>query len=92
MLIITAVFPGEMLSDLAFQIVAIDEKSWTNEMLRVPVYSRVLKMKNVNKKGLCWQAKIAKIATFFELQYRLTLETSAKHHTPQATNIPYQPC
>ena len=60
MLIITAVFPGEMLSDLAFQIVAIDEKSWTNEMLRVPVYSGVLKMKNVNKKGLCWQAKIAR--------------------------------
>ena len=22
----------------------------------------------------------------------LTLETSAKHHIPQATNIPYQPC
>ena len=22
----------------------------------------------------------------------LTPETSAKHHTPQATNIPYQPC
>ena len=22
----------------------------------------------------------------------LTLETSAKHHFPQATNIPYQPC
>ena len=22
----------------------------------------------------------------------LTLETSAKHHTPPATNIPYQPC
>ena len=29
-------------------------------MLRVPVYSGVLKLKNVNKKGLCWQAKIAK--------------------------------
>ena len=28
-------------------------------MLRVPVYSGVLKLKNVNKKGLCWQAKIA---------------------------------
>ena len=39
MLIITAVFPWEMLSDFAFQIVAIDEKRWTNEMLRVPVYS-----------------------------------------------------
>ena len=25
-------------------------------MLRVPVYSGVLKLKNVNKKGLCWQA------------------------------------
>ena len=22
----------------------------------------------------------------------LTLETPAKHHIPQATNIPYQPC
>ena len=22
----------------------------------------------------------------------LTLETSAEHHIPQATNIPYQPC
>ena len=22
----------------------------------------------------------------------LTLETSAKHHIPQTTNIPYQPC
>ena len=40
-LIITAVFPGEMLSNLEFQI-AIDEKRWTNEMLRVPIY-RVLK-------------------------------------------------
>ena len=29
-------------------------------MLRVPVYSGVLKLKNVNKKGLCWQAKIAR--------------------------------
>ena len=29
-------------------------------MLRVPVYSRVLKLKNVNKKGLCLQAKIAR--------------------------------
>ena len=29
-------------------------------MLRVPVYSVVLKLKNVNKKGLCWQAKIAR--------------------------------
>ena len=25
-------------------------------------------------------------------QTGLTLETSAKHHIPQATNIPYQPC
>ena len=39
MLIITAVFPGEMLSNLAFQICSIDEKRWTNEMLRVLVYS-----------------------------------------------------
>ena len=29
-------------------------------MLRVPVYSGVLKLKNVNKKGLCWQANIAR--------------------------------
>ena len=29
-------------------------------MLMVPVYSGVLKLKNVNKKGLCWQAKIAR--------------------------------
>ena len=28
-------------------------------MLRVPVYSGLLKLKNVNKKGLCWQAKVA---------------------------------
>ena len=32
---------------------AIDAKKWTNEMLRVPVYSGVLKLKNVNKKWLC---------------------------------------
>ena len=29
-------------------------------MLRVPVFSGVLKLKNVNKKGLCWNAKIAR--------------------------------
>ena len=29
-------------------------------MLRVPVYSGVLKLKNVNNKWLCWQAKIAR--------------------------------
>ena len=29
-------------------------------MLKVPVYSGVLKLKIVNKKGLCWQAKIAR--------------------------------
>ena len=29
-------------------------------MLRVPVYSGVLKVKNVIKKWLCWQAKIAR--------------------------------
>ena len=29
---------------------AIDEKGWTNEMLRVPVYSGVLKLKNISKK------------------------------------------
>ena len=29
-------------------------------MLKVPVYSGVLKLKNVNKKGLCWQGKIAR--------------------------------
>ena len=38
----------------------IDEKRWTNDILRVPVYSRVLKLKNVKKKGLCLQAKIAR--------------------------------
>ena len=27
-------------------------------MLREPVYSGVLKLKNVNKKGLCWLAKL----------------------------------
>ena len=39
---------------------AVDEKWWTNEILRVPVYSGVLKLKNVNKKGLCWQVKKAR--------------------------------
>ena len=34
---------------------------------------------NVNKYGVCSDEG-------------LTLETSAKHHIPQATNIPYQPC
>ena len=29
-------------------------------MLRLLNYSGVLKLKNVNKKGLCWQAKIAR--------------------------------
>ena len=29
-------------------------------MLRVPVCSGVLKLKNVNKKGLCWQAKLTR--------------------------------
>ena len=29
-------------------------------MIRVPVYGGVLKLKNVNKKGLRWQAKIAR--------------------------------
>ena len=60
MLIITAVFPEEMLSDLAFHIAQLIKKSGTNELLRVPVYDGVLKRKNVNKKGLCWQAKIAR--------------------------------
>ena len=60
MLIITAVFPGEMLPDMAFQIAQLMKKGRTNEILRVPVYSGVLKLKNVNKKGLCWQAKIAR--------------------------------
>ena len=27
-------------------------------MLREPVYSGVLKLKNVNKKGLCWLTKL----------------------------------
>ena len=30
-------------------------------MLRVPVYSGVLKLKNVNRKELCWQAKIFRL-------------------------------
>ena len=60
MLIITAVFPGENALRLGVSDCAIDEKRWKNEMLRVPVYSGVLKLKNVNKKGLCWQAKIAR--------------------------------
>ena len=60
MLIITAVFPGQLLSDLAFQIAQLMKKGGQNEMLKVPVYSGVLKLKNVNKKGLCWQAKIAR--------------------------------
>ena len=34
--------------------IAINEKRWTNEILRVPLYSGVLKLKNMNKKGLCW--------------------------------------
>ena len=59
MLIIAAVSPGEMLR-LGVSDCAIDEKRGTNEMLRVPVYSGVLKLKNVNKKRLCWQAKIAR--------------------------------
>ena len=54
-----AVFRGEILSDLAFQIAQF-MKRWTNEMLRVPVYSGVLKLKNDNKKGLYRQAKIAR--------------------------------
>ena len=29
-------------------------------MLRVLLFSGVLKLKNANKKGLCWQAKIAR--------------------------------
>ena len=29
-------------------------------MLRVPVYSGVLKLKYVNKIGLCWQAKLTR--------------------------------
>ena len=61
MLIITAVFPGKMLSDLAFQIAQLMRKGGqTRCYIRVPVYSGVLKLKNVNKKGLCWQAKIAR--------------------------------
>ena len=43
MLIITAVFPGEKLSDLAFQFAQLIKKRYTNEMLRVPVLSGVLK-------------------------------------------------
>ena len=60
MLIITAVFPRGNALRLGVSDCAIDEKRWTNEMLRVLVYSGVLKLKNVHKKGLCWQAKIAR--------------------------------
>ena len=60
MLIITADFFRGNVFRLGVSDVAIDEKRWTNEMLRVPVYSGVLKLKNVNKKGLWWQAKIAR--------------------------------
>ena len=55
MLIITAVFLGKGFQTWRFRL-QNDEKGWTNEMLRVPVYSGVLKLKNVNKKGLCCQA------------------------------------
>ena len=51
MLIITTVFPRGNALKLGVSDYAIDEKRWTNEMLRVPVYSGVLKLKNVNKKG-----------------------------------------
>ena len=51
MLIITADFFRGNVFRLGVSDVAIDEKRWTNEMLRVPVYSGVLKLKNVNKKG-----------------------------------------
>ena len=57
MLIITAFFWGIALR-LCVSDCAVDDKRWTNEMLMVPVYSGVLKLKNVNKKGLCWQDKI----------------------------------
>ena len=43
MLIITAVFSREVLSDLAFQVAQLMKKRWRNEMCRVPVYSGVLK-------------------------------------------------
>ena len=51
MLIITAVFPRGNALRLGVSDCAIDEKRWLNEALRVPVYSGVLKLKNVNKKG-----------------------------------------
>ena len=60
MLIITAVFPGKMLSDTAFQIAQLMKKGKKKGMLRMPVNGGVLKLKNVNKKGLCWQAKITR--------------------------------
>ena len=43
MLIITAVFSRGNAFRLGVSDCAIDEKRWTNEMLRVPVYSGVLK-------------------------------------------------
>ena len=43
MLVIAAIFHGKMLLRLGDSDCAIVEKRWTNEMLRVPVYSGVLK-------------------------------------------------
>ena len=43
MLIITADFSRGNALKLGVSDVGIDEKRWTNEMLRVPVYSGVLK-------------------------------------------------
>ena len=60
MLIKTAVFSRGNALRLGVSDCAIDEKRWTDEMLRVPVYNGVLKLKNVKKKGLCWQVKIAR--------------------------------
>ena len=40
MLVITAVFPGKMFSELAFEIAQLMKKKLKNEMLSVPVYSR----------------------------------------------------
>ena len=44
-------FSGEMLSDFGVSDCAIDEKRWTNEMLSVPVYSGVLKLRKSTRKG-----------------------------------------
>ena len=42
--------------------------------------------------GIWCLADVSSVSPSSEQTEGLTLETSAKHHIPQATNIPYQPC